>query len=125
MANTEADERATATSPFESKTLVASGSEDAVAVPVRVVAVTAGAFSAVTYTTGRTKTSEGAGTTMASTSIVEVDWAPVKAARATRAVTARCMLAKLIDLELGREGEASGGRENWRRCEKAVVVEDE
>ena len=79
MAETIAAEASAA----ESKTSVARGSDTPTAVDPRVVAVTAGPPSWVTYTTGRAKTVVGVATEIASMSI-EVECALVKALSVTR-----------------------------------------
>jgi hypothetical protein len=70
-------------SAAESKTFVAKGSDTPVAVDPRVVAVTVGPPSWVTYTTGRAKTVVGVATEIASMSI-EVDCALAKALSVAR-----------------------------------------
>jgi hypothetical protein len=70
-------------SAAESRTFVAKGSDTPVAVDPRVVAVTVGPPSWVTYTTGRAKTVVGVATEIASMSI-EVDCALAKAPSVAR-----------------------------------------
>jgi hypothetical protein len=93
------------TSAEESNTLVAIASLEAVAVAARVVAVKTGAPASVTYTTGRTKTSVGAGTEIAAISIEVVDWAPAKAARAATAESVERMV-----FDPGDEVDTDGGK---------------
>jgi hypothetical protein len=90
-------------SAAESKTSVARGSDTPVAVDPRVVAVTVGPPSWVTYTTGRAKTVVGVATEIASMSI-EVDCALAKALSVARTEMTERMM--------------SDAGNNERECEK-------
>lgn len=74
-ADVDTEESAIARASAESKICVANGSEEAVAVLARMVAVAAGASSAVMYTTGRTNTSDGVRTVSLWTSVEDADCA--------------------------------------------------
>jgi hypothetical protein len=90
-------------SAAESKTSVARGSDTPVAVDPRVVAVTVGPPSWVTYTTGRAKTVVGVATEIALMSI-EVDCALAKALSVARTEMTERMM--------------SDAGNNERECEK-------